>query len=421
MKLVSTMALGLALATGSAVLIGAQPAMAQKEKKAKPRSFNLSKPVREAIGAAQAALAKQDTATASAKVNEALAAASTPDDQFVSNSLLYDISRTTKDTAQQMKAVDGMIASGSADATLLPQLYLIQGNAAYQAKDYKKAEAALAQAVKLNTTQLDAYALLAESRAKNGNAAGALEALEAAIVKQKAAGAAVPSDWYGRGISIGYNAKLPQQTARLTQEWLIAYPTADNWRDSIITYRDLNKVDPDYELDLMRLLRTAKGLKGERDYYDYADAVYLKFPGEGKAVIDEGVAAGMLKLDPGGNTKMMSDTVNKRIAADKADLASAEKAARSAANGVSARATADSYLGYGEYAKAAELYKVALQKGGVDANVVNSRLGMALARAGQKDEAKQVFGQITGQRADLAKFWMIWMDQQGAAPAAAGV
>ncbi len=55
MKFVSTIALGLALATGSAV-IGTAPAMAQKQKAAKAPKFDLSKPVREAVGAAQAAL-----------------------------------------------------------------------------------------------------------------------------------------------------------------------------------------------------------------------------------------------------------------------------------------------------------------------------------------------------------------------------
>ena len=93
----------------------------------------------------------------------------------------------------------------------------------------------------------------------------------------------------------------------------------------------------------MRLLRTAKALKGERDYYEYAEAVYLKYPGEGKSVIDEGVAAGTVKLTPGGNFQMMSAQSNGRVAADKADLASAAKAARAAANGRAAAATADSY------------------------------------------------------------------------------
>lgn len=420
MKFVSTMALGVALALGG-VAIAVQPATAQdSDRPAKPKkgkagkapTYDMSKPVREAVAAAQAALQKKDMATASAKVAEARAAASTPDDKFVAHSLLYDLGRETNDPKIQAEAVDGMIASGKVEAERLPTFYFIQGNLAYNAKDYKKAEVALDQAIKHNVPQIDAYALLTEAQVKNGKNAAALATLEAAIAKQKAAGQKIPSDWYGRGISIGYNAKMPQQVERLTQEWLIAYPSQDNWRDALITYRDLNKIDPDYEVDLMRLMRTAKAMKGEADYYGYAEQVYLKYPGEGKAVIDEGVAAGMLQLTPNSNIKMFSDTANKRTAADKADLASASAAAQKAANGVAARATADSYLGYGEWAKAAELYRVALQKGGVDPNVVNTRLGMALARSGDKAGAKQVFSTITGPRAALAKYWTIWLDQQ---------
>jgi hypothetical protein len=41
---------------------------------------------------------------------------------------------------------------------------------------------------------------------------------------------------------------------------------------------------------------------------------------------------------------------------------------------------------------------------------VNTRLGMALAMAGRKDEAKQAFSAVTGPRAGLAKYWLIYLD-----------
>ena len=415
MKFVSTVAMGVALALAGTALVGA-PAVAQKADKAdknapKPKTYNLSKPVREAVAAAQAANAKGDAATAMAKVIEAKAAAKTADDQFVSNSVMYEIAAKTQDTAHISEAVDGMIASGGVEPANLAQYYGLQGKLAYNAKNMPKAEAAFEQAVKLNTADAEIYALLVEAKARAGKPAEAVALLEQSIAKQHAAGQKVPSEWYGRGISIAYGAKLPDETERLSQAWLKDYPDTNNWRDSLITYRDLHKLDADYELDIMRMLRTAKALKGERDYYEYAEAVYLKYPGEGKSVIDEGVAAGMVKLTPGGNFQMMSQQSNSRVAADKADLASASKAAKAAATGKAAAATADSYVGYGDYASAIDLYNVALTKGGVDANVVNTRLGMALARAGRKDEAKAAFAKITGPRTALAKYWTIYLDK----------
>ena len=51
----------------------------------------------------------------------------------------------------------------------------------------------------------------------------------------------------------------------------------------------------------------------------------------------------------------------------------------------------------------------ALQKGGEDANLVNTRLGAALALAGRRAEAEAAFRAVTGPRADLAGFWLAWL------------
>jgi len=415
MKMVSTITLGLALALSGVSTVAVQPALAAKKEK-EPK-VDLTPGVRNAVAEAQKAMgpdpkAPQDLATATAKAAEARAAATTPDDKFYSGSVSYDVGRASNDTKLQGEALDLMLESGKVPQTSLGNFWLVRGRLAYDQKDYAKAEQAFGQAIQNGESSPDAFALLVETKDKLGKPAEALAALEQAISGAEASGKPLPEAYYQRGIAIGYKAKLPDQVERISQAWVKAYPSPDNWRDTLITYRDLHKIDADFELDLMRLMRTAKALKGESDYYTYAEQVYLKFPGEGKSVIDEGVAAGFLQLTPNSNIKNFSDTANSRVKADQADLASAASAAAKAANGVAARATADSYLGYGDFAKAAELYKLALQKGGVDANVVNTRLGMALARAGQKEEAKQVFSSITGPRQALAKYWTIWIDQQ---------
>ncbi len=102
-----------------------------------------------------------------------------------------------------------------------------------------------------------------------------------------------------------------------------------------------------------------------------------------------------------------------KIAADKASLPKLEAQAKSADNGKLAANTADAYLGYKQYAQAAALYRVALQKGGIDAPAVNTRIGIALALSGDKAGAQQAFGQVTGPRAAIAKFWTIWLGQPG--------
>ena len=407
MKFVSTMALGVVLALGATATVGVAPAVA-KEKAAKPgKGPNLSQPVRAALVPAQDALAKGDFAAAMAGAQTAKAAATTPDDKYYASTMMYQAASKLNDNAKISEAVDGMVDSGAMPAEQAAQVYALQGKLAYTAKNMAKAEQALALAQQAGSTDPDVAAILVDSKARAGKPAEALALLQTSIDKQRAAGQKVPSEWYQRGVNIAYTAKLPDQSEALTQEWLGDYSTPTNWRDSLIIYRDTHKLDADYSLDLMRLMRTAKALKGERDYSEYAEAVYLKYPGEGKSLIDEGVANGMVKLTPNGNFKMMSDTAGKRMAADKVDLASAAKSATTAR---SAAATADSYLGYGDYANAITLYNTALTKGGVDADMINTRLGMAQVLAGQKDAAKATFAKINGPRKALAKYWMIYID-----------
>jgi Flp pilus assembly protein TadD len=84
---------------------------------------------------------------------------------------------------------------------------------------------------------------------------------------------------------------------------------------------------------------------------------------------------------------------------------------RTAADGKRAANTGNAHLAYGQYAKAIELLKISLAKGGADADAVNTRLGIANARLGQKAEARQAFSAVgAGTRSDIAKFWLLWLD-----------
>lgn len=414
MRFVSTIALSVTLALAGATVAGVQPAFAQKkEKEAAAPALKLSKPVREALVAAQNAVKAGDLATADAKTAEAKAAATTEDERYYTGSILYDIANKQNDHAKQLSAIEMMLDSGKVPPASVANYYLAAGKLAYQAKDMAKAEQRLGQSISAGTTDPDAYALLTETKNQLGKPAEAIQALEQAIAKQKAAGQAVPNEWYGRGISIAYQAKLSPQLEQLTQEWLAAYPTPSNWRDSLITYRDVNKVDAEYELDLMRLMRAAGALKGERDYMDYVQATYLKFPTEANGVIDEGVASGNVKLT--GTASELKTLVKGKLAGDKTSTQTAANDVKAGkGTGRLALGTGDALYGAGDFAQAAEIYKIALTKSDVDKNVVNSRLGAALARAGQKDAAKQAFSAVTGQRQGLARYWMVWLDQKGA-------
>ena len=71
--------------------------------------------------------------------------------------------------------------------------------------------------------------------------------------------------------------------------------------------------------------------------------------------------------------------------------------------------TGDAYYGYGDYAKAAELYRAALTKSGVDKDLANLRLGMSLARAGDKSGATAALNAAGGAQSEVAKFWLTYL------------
>lgn len=402
MKFMSTTALGLALAFGAVAITGvAAPAVAAKPK---APSLKISDPVRKLIAGAQEAMKKSDVAGARGLVDQAKAVANTPDDKYVVSSQLYEVAKAQNDQKAQAEGIAGMLDSGKVPEENQGPFNMALGQLSYMTQDYPRAEVALQNALNLKVSDPVIFALLAETKFRLKKGPEAVQLIQSAADAGDAAGKPIPQEWFARGIAIGTDAKLADQVAKLSLSWLKAYPSQTHWRDSLLIYRDLRTLDADFNLDLMRLQRAAGALRGERDFAELAEATYIKFPGEAKSVVDKGVADGALNLAQSRGIKELADIAATKIAADKASLS------KNANNGKLALGTADAYASYGDYASAIEMYRKALTLGGVDANVVNTRLGAALAQSGQKDEAKKVFATLTGPRADLGRFWTLLMD-----------
>jgi hypothetical protein len=407
MKLVSSLALGLALVTA-----GASPALAQKDKPAATYSYKLSKEFRAIVGPAQAALKANDTAGAGTAITAAEAAAKEPDEKFVAAQLRLQLGGVVKDSSMQSKAVDAMLASGSAAATPdLGRLNFYAGSFAYQGNNFPRAIQLLTEAERQGYTSSDVPLLLAEANFKSNNIPAGLAHVERAIAASQAAGQKAPEAWYARAASVAYKAKLQGEVAKWTRLQVKAYPTPENWRSALVIYRDSGPREGQLNLDLFRLMRVTKSLAGERDYFELAAAARDRgLPGEAKSVLDEGAASGALPASSSAAAQLRAD-VTPKIAGDRASLAAGERQAAAASTGRLAAGTADAYLGYGDDAKALPLYKMALSKGGVDADQINTRIGIALTRLGQKAEAKAAFQSVKGARADIAAFWLLWLDQ----------
>lgn len=420
MRFVTPVALALALAlTGGAV---SAPAFAAKkeDKKGGAPKLNVSPDVIKALQTAQQAAEKQDFAGAKAALADADTKAKSNDDKYQIGAVKLNTSIASKDAALQSEALNQMLDSGLTPPEQAGQFNAIAADQALQAKNYdvalSRAQAALQAGYKpeaVNVTLAQAYfgkagTANASVEPQRGLNQQGLAALKAAAEATKASGGQVPAQWYQIGVGRAAQAKLPEVTEWATLAYQ-ANPSGENLRTLIRLFQQSNpNISNRENLDVLRLMATSGGLVVAGDYLEYAEmASKTGIYGEVKTAIDSGRSKGVLSASQGGD---LYQTAVPKISGDKSSLGSAEADARKAANGKIAAATADAYLGYGDYAKAAAMFELAKQKGGVDADEVNTRLGIAKALAGDAASAKAAFQSVqAGSRKKIADLWLAYL------------
>jgi tetratricopeptide (TPR) repeat protein len=407
MKLVSW----LAFVIGGASMV-ATPSLAQEkiQKEASaPAGPALSKEERAALMPLQTAITAKNWAAAVAALPAARAGASSVDARHILGQFLFSWGREAKDRALQSAGLELMIASGKIPAADLPQYYEGLAAIAKAADDKGKLATYYTKLVELKPNDPHTLINFATIRQEARQTNEAVQLISRAITLQKRTGQAAPEIWYKYGLKLAYDGKMGPLAIKLSHDLLAAYPTAENWRDSLIIYREMSNLDNATTVDLQRLMRASQSFSGERDWYDFALRLdQAGLPGEAVAVLDDGSRLKMVDLNKAAFRELRA-LASRRVPEDKASVAGVEGKAMAAPTGTLALKTADVFLGYGEYDKAISLYRAALQKGSVDANVANIRLGIALALSGNRAEAETVFRAVTGARQELAGFWLLWL------------
>ncbi|MEA3040391.1 MAG: hypothetical protein QOE79_2904, partial [Sphingomonadales bacterium] len=342
------------------------------------------------------------------------------------------IGRARGDAALQTQAIDALVDSGLATPDEMGSLLSNQLSRAYSASDMARTERLLARIVEVQPNNVEALADYAQfkSRVRSPVTAAADRAMsvslfQRALAASEAMGRPAPESLYRRALAVAYDGtqringapplapQMAPQAILFGQKLVAAYPTAVNWRDALLDYRELAPADPALALDIRRLMRAADALGGERDYLEFANLLgSAGLPGEAKAMPDEGVTRGVLDVGKPAIAAAIA-SVARRATADRAALPGlrARAAAGTAAQAVAA---GDAYFAFGQHVEAAALYQAALQKGSEDPNLVNTRLGAALALAGRRPEAEAALHAVTGPRADLAGFWLVWLSHRPA-------
>ncbi|MEQ6332360.1 hypothetical protein [Sphingobium sp. MK2] len=424
MRFVTPFALVLALAVSGGAVSAPAFAAKKEEKKAGPK-LNVTPDVIKSLQAAQKAAEAQDFAGAKAALAEADSKAVSNDDKYQIGAIKLNTSIAAKDTALQSEALTQMLDSGLTPPEQAAQFNSVAAGQALDAKNYdlaiQRAQAALAAGAKsetINPTLAQAYfgkagtTNAAAEPARGFNVQG-LAALKAAADAMKASGQQVPAQWYQIGVGRAEAAKLPEVTewAKMAYE---AEPSGTNLRTLVRLFQRANPNITNREnLDVLRLLSASDGLVVAGDYLEFAEmASKTGIYGEVKSSIDLGRSKNVLNANQGAD---LYQTATARISGDKSTLGAAEADARKAANGKIAAATADAYLGYGDYAKAAAMFELAKEKGGVDADEVNTRMGIAKLKAGDNAAAKAAFEAVQGgARKQIAGLWLAYLGSKGA-------
>ena len=393
-------------ASGSAAPPQTAAAQGQAAEQAAQPKITVSSKAQKAILELQAAVKANDVANMPAKVAAAQAVAQTKDDRYAIAQLQLQAAVAAKNDAAMNQAVDAIAASGVLPVDRVATLYRGVGAQLYNDKQYAQAAALFQKAASMNPHDTEALKLLGQAYLASGNKAEASTAMMKAIQASASAGQKPEESLYKNAVALAYESQSPN-AIELSREWLAAYPGPDSWSNALAIYR--NVAHPATSLDVLRLARATNSLSGTGEFHEYAyEAADEANYGEAKAVISEGLSSGKIKAsDP--IIQEIQGVLKSKPTPTAAQLAAAEKGATIP---TAYLRVGDRYYGAGNYAKAAELYREALAKG-ADKNLANLRLGEALALAGDKAGATAAFNAVTGPQADIAKYWLIYVQRQG--------
>lgn len=432
---ISRLALAAALMSGASGVVLSAPATAKdKPSDQAAPGLKFSPEVLAPAQIAKPALEAKDLATAEPAIAQVEAAAKTDDDRYLAATLRLVLesqkiaaARAAGQTANETTLAapyDILLANPKTPAADLPNFAFERGLISYKSRQFPQAVTYFERARQLGSTDPRLANQLVMAKVAAGDTAGGMAEVDKIIAQTTASGGKADEQLYRYALKHAVDSRNAAGTLSWMRKYLAAYPTPKNWRDMIKIYglQQGSFITPTnaQALDLYRLMRATNALADQYDYENYADrASKTGLPYETKAIITEGRAKGKIPASSASSTAMLKAATS--AIASEGSLGPLEAKAKSAADGKLAAQTGDAQLGSGNYPKAIELYRLALQKGGANANDVNTRLGIALAMTGDKAGAKTAFGAVTGSpSADIAALWTTFADAgAAAAPAAA--
>lgn len=190
------------------------------------------------------------------------------------------------------------------------------------------------------------------------------------------------------------------------------YPKKEYWRDLLATVQQQPGFADRLALDLDRLMAATGTLETPDQYMEAAQlALQQGLPGEAKALLDKGYAAGVLgKGAAAARQQRLAAMANRQAADGLKTLPQLGREADAARDGLAWVTLGEAYASYGQYDNAIAAFQKGLQRGGLkhpdDARL---HLGIACLDAGRKDKAEAALGAVAGRDGarELAQLWLL--------------
>ena len=351
---------------------------------------------------------------ARAMIPSVVAAIENNRDRDLAGNLILNIGSNLSDRQLQRQGLNLRLDSGLVPAEDLGQFNWFAGNFAFEVQDYDAAREHLNAALEAGYTAegVDIVNLIARSYTDAGDDVGAYNYLSGAVAAASAEGSPVREAWLRNILQYEYENQLAPDALGTVLMLVGDFPSDDSWQDGLRIMSQTLDVSEDAHVDLYRLMALKGALVDRRDIVDYVETLDPRLlPVEVQSALQIGLGSGAFEAsDP--YFVEVQGIANTRASVDRNGLETIVSEGRSG-DGLDARNAGEVLYSMGEYARAEELFSLALERG-YDANDANMNIGINQTMQGKSAEAMATFAAVAGERAPIAALWSKYAESQGA-------
>lgn len=355
-----------------------------------------------------------DFQAARAQLAAVHAAIVTEDDRMAAGNLTLIVGQNISDDNLRRQGLEMMLASGKVAPDQIGSFHWYLANFAYNAGDYAEARTAITAALANgyvdtdNDTQNDPEYVYAQSYSAEGNPAAGVAHLVDLAQARMAAGQAVPERWLLRSLQDAYDGELVAEATEVSLMLLRTNPSPQNWINTLQVVGVLTELEPAERVDLFRLMYETDALTQRPEFVRFAEDLDPRIMGgEVLRVLQAGLAADEFTTDDPYYVEVLA-IAQPRAAEDRRLVATYVREGEGG-DARDALATGDVFYSMEDYAQAARFYQLAAERG-ADSSTANTRLGIALTKAGDYAAAREAFAQVTGVREATARLWSVYAD-----------